>query len=244
MSAIRRAMLITLSERYFSLFANFATIALVSRLLTPSEIGLSVIGMAIVGFVLAAREFASPNFLIQHQNLTLEEIRKAFAVMLVLTIVVTLALAAVAPWIAAAYDDARLAPYLRVVAASIMIELISVPVISLLRREMAFGKVALINISSAGAAAITTVVLALGGFSYMSFAWAWLTSAAVGAGLALYLQNDWRIFRPAFSGWRGMLSFGGYNGAGVLLHRAYESLLTWYSAAFSRSTPPLTSIAA
>ena len=224
MSAIRRAMLITLSERYFSLFANFATIALVSRLLTPSEIGLSVIGMAIVGFVLAAREFASPNFLIQHQNLTLEEIRKAFAVMLVLTIVVTLALAAVAPWIAAAYDDARLTPYLRVVAASIMIELISVPVISLLRREMAFGKVALINISSAAAAAITTVVLALGGFSYMSFAWAWLTSAAVGAGLALYLQSDRRIFRPVFAGWRGMLSFGGYNGAGVLLHRAYESL--------------------
>ena len=179
MSAIRRAMLITLGERYFTLVVNFVTIALVSRLLTPAEIGLSVIGMAIVGFVLAAREFASPNFLIQHQNLTLDEIRKAFAVMLLLTLAVTLLLAAAAPAIAWAYDDARLVPYLRVVSASILVELISVPVISLLRREMAFGDVALINVSSAGTAAITTVVLALTGFSYMSFAWAWLTSATI-----------------------------------------------------------------
>jgi len=224
MSAIRRAMLITLGERYFALVVNFVTIALVSRLLTPAEIGLSVIGMAIVGFVLAAREFASPNFLIQHQNLTLDEVRKAFAVMLLLTLAVTLLLAAAAPAIAWAYDDARLVPYLQVVSASIMVELISVPVISLLRREMAFGKVALINVSSAGTATITTVVLALAGFSYMSFAWAWLTSAGVGAILALHLQSDWRIFRPSFGGWRGMLRFGGYNGAGVLLHRVYESL--------------------
>ena len=34
MSAIRRAMLITLGERYFALIVNFVTIALVSRLLT------------------------------------------------------------------------------------------------------------------------------------------------------------------------------------------------------------------
>ena len=224
MSAIRRAMLITLSERYFALAANFLTVALVSRLLTPAEIGLSVIGMAIVGFALAAREFASPNFLIQHRDLTLEEIRKAFAVMLLLTLAITLILAVSAQAIAWAYDEQRLVPYLQVVSASILVELISAPVLSLLRRDMAFGKVALINVSIAGTAAVMTIGLALLGFSYMSFAWAWLTSAAVGAALALCVHSDWRIFRPLFGGWRGMLTFGGYNGATVLLHRAYESL--------------------
>jgi O-antigen/teichoic acid export membrane protein len=224
MSAIRRAMLITLSERYFALGANFVAVALVSRLLTPAEVGLSVIGMAIVGFALAAREFASPNFLIQHRNLTLEEIRKAFAVMLLLTLAITLLLAVSAPWIAWAYGEERLVPYLRVVSASILVELIAAPVVSLLRREMAFGKVAIINVSSAATAAAMMIGLALLGFSYMSFAWAWLASAAVGAALALCLHSDWRIFRPSLGGWHGMLTFGGYNGATVLLHRAYESL--------------------
>jgi O-antigen/teichoic acid export membrane protein len=224
MSAIRRAMLITLSERYFTLGASFLAVVLVSRLLTPEEIGLSVIGMAIVGFALAAREFASPNFLIQRHNLDLDEIRRAFAVMLALTLAIVLVLIAAAPLIGWAYGEERIVPYLYVVSVGILVELIYVPVVSLLRREMAFGKVAIINVSNAATNAVLTIVLALLGFSNMSFAWAWMASAVVSSVLALCFYRDHRIFRPLMGDWRDMLTFGGYNGATVLLHRLYESL--------------------
>jgi O-antigen/teichoic acid export membrane protein len=224
MSGIRRAMLITVSERYFALGIGFVTMAVISRLLTPQEIGLSVIGMAVVVFAISAQEFASPNFLIQHQNLTLEEIRKAFAVMFLLTLAITLLLAISAPWIARAYEEEGLVPYLRVLSAGILLELISAPVVALFRREMEFGKVAIINVSKAATTAVATIGLALLGFSYMSFAWAWFASAAVSGLLAPYLYGDRRIYMPLFGDWRGMLTFGGCNGANVFLHRIYESM--------------------
>jgi O-antigen/teichoic acid export membrane protein len=224
MSAIRRAMLMTLGERYFTLVVNFFTVMLVSRLLTPEEIGLSVIGMAIVGFAMAAREFASPNFLIQHRNLTVDATRKAFAVMLLLTLAITFTLFASAPLIGWAYGELRIVPYLHVVSLGLLVEVIYVPVVSLLRREMAFGKVVIINLANLATTTLTTIGLVLAGFSYMSFAWAWLASASVCSALALYLYSDWRIFKPSFGGCRDMLTFGGYNGATVLLHRFYESV--------------------
>jgi O-antigen/teichoic acid export membrane protein len=89
---------------------------------------------------------------------------------------------------------------------------------------MDFGKVMLINTSGAVTAAVVSIALALLGFSYMSFAWGWVSSAVVTGAIALMLGSNFRIFRPRLQGWRGMLAFGGYNGGTVVLYRFYESL--------------------
>ena len=224
MSQLRRALLLATGERYFTLTVSFLTVAVVSRLLSPDEIGISLVGLAVVGFFAAAREFASPNFLIQHQQLSLDEIRKSFSVLLLITLVIAGVLFGSAPWVADLYGDARLTPFLRVLSLAVVFEAASATVGSLLRREMAFARVALINGSVAVATSAVTVGLALCGFSYMSFAWANLASAGVGAALALVLYPDHRIFKPLFRGWRGLLAFGGYNGTNILLHRVYEML--------------------
>jgi O-antigen/teichoic acid export membrane protein len=224
MTGVKRALLLSTGERYFALASNFIVTAIVSRLLTPSEIGVSVIGMAIVGLAMAGREFASPNFLIQRRDLDREHVRQAFTVMLVLVSAIAAALALTAPLAAAAYDDPRLIPYLRVISAAFFVELAAAPIVTLLRRDMAFGRVALINISGAGVAAVVTVALVLSGFSYMSFAWAWFSSAVVTGALALGFSRQLWIFRPALHGWHGMLAFGGYNGATNLFYKFYESL--------------------
>ena len=119
MTGVKRALLLSTGERYFALASNFIVTAIVSRLLTPSEIGVSVIGMAIVGLAMAGREFASPNFLIQRRDLDREHVRQAFTVMLVLVSAIAAALALLAPLAAAAYDDPRLIPYLRVISAAL-----------------------------------------------------------------------------------------------------------------------------
>ncbi|MTD94088.1 oligosaccharide flippase family protein [Hyphomicrobium sp. xq] len=224
MSQLRRALLLATGERYFTLTVSFLTVAVVSRLLRPDEIGISLVGLAVVGFFAAAREFASPNFLIQHQQLSLDEIRKSFSMLLLITLVIAGVLFSSAPWVANLYGDARLTPFLQVLSLSVIFEAAPATIVSLLRREMAFARVALISGSIAVATSTTTVALALAGLSYMSFAWANLVSAGVGAALALALYPDHRIFKPLFRGWRGLLTFGGYNGTNILLHRVYEML--------------------
>lgn len=223
MIGLRRALVFSTGERYFSILANFATLAAVSRILTPEEIGVSVVGMAIVGIAMAAREFSSGSYLIQRASLTREETRSAFGAMLLVTTTISLVLALTAPTIAEVYGDARLLPYLRLISVSLFLELVSVPIVALLRREMAFGRVALISTSATAVASVVAISLALLGFSYMSFAWAWLSSAIMAGVLALALGGRAWLFVPRFSGWRGMMTFGGYNGLICVLQKAFEA---------------------
>lgn len=222
MAGIRRALLLSTGDRYFSLISNFLTVAIVSRMLTPAEIGVSVIGMAIVGFASSVREFASSSFVIQRPDLTRTDIQSAFTVMLGFTLLIASVLLLAAPFLANFYEEAGLRAYLRIVALGMMLDLISTIIITLLRRDMAFGKVAAINVAGVAVAAVTTVGLAHMGFSYQSFAIAWLASAAAMAIISfIAMPHPW-IFRPTLSHWREMAAFGGYHGATVFLFKIYE----------------------
>ncbi|RWB67990.1 oligosaccharide flippase family protein [Mesorhizobium sp.] len=224
MNIVRRALLLSSGERYITIAFNFATIAAVSRILTPVEIGVSVICLAILGMAMSAREFASSSFIIQRPVLSRRDIRGAFSLMLTVSLGIAAFLVAAAPALASSFEEYELVPYLRLVSVCVVVDTVAIQVIALLRREMAFGRVALINVSGAAAAGMTTVALALAGFSYMSFAWAWLASSVVTSLLAVALWPHFWMFKPTFSQWRGMTAFGGYNGAMVLLSKGYEAL--------------------
>jgi O-antigen/teichoic acid export membrane protein len=94
----------------------------------------------------------------------------------------------------------------------------------LLRRNLAFGSLAVINTASAAVVALATIVLALAGFSYMSVAWATLAGAGTTTVLAFYFRPDLSILCPAFRSWSNVLRFGGYQGASHVINRTYEAL--------------------
>jgi O-antigen/teichoic acid export membrane protein len=227
MSGIRRALVVTTSERYINLAANFIMTIIVSRLLTPAEIGVWAIGMAIAALALSAREFTTGTFLVQRAELSREDVRGAFTVMLLMNAAIAAALALLAPLLASIYGEVKLVAYLRVAAAAVLLEVIASPLMALMRRDMAFTDLAIVNIASVAVFSIVTIGLAALGFSYMSFAWAWAISAATSGVLALYLRPDYWVLRPLLRQWRGMLTFGGYNGVNVFLYRLYEALPTF-----------------
>jgi hypothetical protein len=88
MIGIRRALLVSTADKYFSLAVNIGALAVISRLLSPAEIGVSVIGTAIVTFALALREFGSSGFLIQQRDLTRSDARTLFTVQFLLTVLI------------------------------------------------------------------------------------------------------------------------------------------------------------
>lgn len=223
MSSIRRALALTTIDRYVMLVFNFGTIAIVSRLLTPQEIGFSYIGTAITGLALVVREFATANFLIQKPDLSVEDVKTSFTILLGVSLIMVLGLVVSSPWIASIYHEPALSTYLRIASIAMLCEAFSGQVVALLKRDLAFGRTLRINVAVTITQAVTTVVLAAWGFSYMSFAFAWLLSAAVGVVLSV-------IYRPAFGSWsfslakwRDVLGFGVYNGLGTFVVRIYES---------------------
>jgi O-antigen/teichoic acid export membrane protein len=211
-------------EQYFRLAIQFASIASVSRLLTPSEIGVSVIGTGIVAIALGLREFATSDFLIQRHQVTCDDIRASFTVVFLLTVLIAAGMFALAPWFGSFYGEEKLGRFLEVAAVAGLIEAISLPIRGLLRRDMAFGTLAFINTAAATATAATTIGLALAGFSFMSFAWALVAAAAVTTILSFWCRPNLSILRPSFRSWRSVLAFGGYNGVSFVINQAYEAL--------------------
>jgi len=159
MNSVRRALIYTTADRYFGLAVNFGLTMVVSRLLTPSEIGISVTGSAVVGLALSLREFSSTAFIVQRPNLSKEDVRAAFTVMLALTSLISGGLLLLAPVIAHVYGEDGLGPYLRLISAALVIEVVAAPILAIMRREMAFGQVALVNIAIAVSSAVTVITL-------------------------------------------------------------------------------------
>jgi O-antigen/teichoic acid export membrane protein len=221
---VRRALAMAAGEQYFRLAIQFASIVIISRLLTPAEIGISVIGMGIMAIALGLREFATSDFLIQRQDVSQADIRTSFTLLFLLTVLVTGALFACAPWFGGFYGEEKLADFLRIVAVGALIEALALPIRGLLRRNMAFGTLALINTTAATVMVVATVLLALAGFSFMSMAWATMAAAATTAILSFHLGPNLSGFRPTLKSWRSVLAFGGYNGASYVIGQAYETL--------------------
>ena len=73
MTGIRRALLWTSAGRYTVIVINLAATAIMARLLTPGEYGLSVLGAAALGMAEAVRGLAGGSYLIQEKELTPEK---------------------------------------------------------------------------------------------------------------------------------------------------------------------------
>lgn len=218
---VRRALVIAAGTQYARIAFRFVSIALVARLLTPAEIGLAVIGTALVTVLLALREFASPEFLIQRDEVTREDIRASFTVLFITTALMTVAVFLLAPWIASLYGEEGLAPFLQISMVAGLIEAMSLPIVGLLRRDIAFGAIAWINTTNAAVLAIATAALALAGFGFMSYAWGAVAAAIATTVVAFCFRPDLSILCPTFRAWTRVLTFGCYNGASCVINRLY-----------------------
>ncbi len=222
MSEIRRSLLLASGERYAFAFINFVTVVITARLLTPADFGVAVLGWTVVGLADSLREFGASTFLIQQTQITREKVRTAFTIMLLLSFVLSATLFLLSPSVAAFYGNEALAGYLRLTALGLMTGPFASPVLAMLRRDMAFGMLALLSVLVASANMLAVVTLALLGYRYMSFAWASLFSGGLGMVLALWVRPDMSIFRPSLREWRGAIAFAGYDTTTVILNRVWD----------------------
>lgn len=224
MFGLRRALALTTAERYFALILSFALMSILSRLMTPAEIGVYVLANAIMTSFLALREFSTTTYLVQKKDLQPADEQTVFTLQLLFSIAIAIAMTGSASMIARAFSEPRLVAYLEVAAICIVIEGCGGPVNALLRRRMDYAKVALAGIVNAGAGFIGTVLLALLGFGYMSFVGGWMIGATATTLCYVLLWPDRSLYRPNVANWRQVLEFGSYNGGTNVLGQVVEAL--------------------
>ena len=197
-SSVRRALLISYVDKYAGIVVGLATSMVVSRLLTPSEIGVFSVAAVIAGYASTFREMGGGTFLVQQQDVSADDVRAVSAISLTLGIVLAIMLALASAPVAQFYDAAELRMVLLVLAGTYLIVPFGSVTYAMLSRAMDFRAMAWINVSSAVVGAAVSIYLAWAGFGPLSLAWGPVASAATSAIVAL-------AFRPAGLPWN--LSF-------------------------------------
>ena len=222
--SVRMALLLSTGERYATLAIGFVSIALLSRLLAPEEIGVAALGLAAMGIVEAFRDFGASNYLVQARDLTKQSIQTAFTVSLLFTLLLAVAVAASAGVLAAFYKNDQLVSFIEIIALSFVPTPVTATAIALLRREMEFARVAIINVSGVFGGAVVTLVLAALGAGSLSVAWGALATSIMAMMAAVVLQSDLTNYRLRFQCWEDVVAFGGISSVTQILNRAYDAL--------------------
>ncbi|WP_158498788.1 lipopolysaccharide biosynthesis protein [Magnetospira sp. QH-2] len=196
-----------------------ATIAVivVARLLTPEEIGVFSVGYAVIAVAHTLRDFGVTSYLIQEPNLTRDHIKTALGITTAAAWSLAAILFAASGTIAQFYDNVGVGEVIRILCLNFLLLPFSSPVFALLRREMNFGALMRIRVTSSFAHAGTSIALAYLGFSYYSLAWSSVVQIVVVVIMSSLAKPDAAMVLPGFKEWRRVLSFGGRVGISKIL---------------------------
>lgn len=209
MTTVHKSLGFAFLERYLLIGLQLVSFTLLARLLTPEEVGLYSVSMALISVAHVVRDFGLSNYLIQRTTLADESVGTALGVSLSLGSIMFVALNVGAPWVGAFYHNMRLPQIVHIISINFLIMPFNSNMVSLMRREMKFDRLMRINVVAAVISTATTIGLAWAGNGAASLAWGEVASNSVILAGALVAGGAHGMRRPRFKEWRAVLAFGG-----------------------------------
>lgn len=210
MSGLRRALFITFLDKYSGLVIGIMSTVILSRLLTPEEIGVFSVAAVFVLLATILREFGIGDYLVQAREVTQTGLNAAFTLMLASSWALAVILWGISGPAADFYREPGVEEVIRVLALSFILVPFGAVFMALLRREMKFGISYRIHLAQNIVHAGTGISLAYWGLGYMSLAWASLAGVVVTVlGATWYRPKTLRL-GLAFSGMGKVVRFGGW----------------------------------
>ena len=200
---------ITLAAQGIKFVLQMSSTMVLARLLTPNDFGLVAMVTVVTGFAAMFKDAGLSMATIQRKHITHEQVSTLFWINVVLSIVVMLIVAGLAPAIAWFYDEPRLVWITLALAGTFIFGGLTVQHQALLQRQMRFKALALIEILSMAAGIATAIIMAFLGCGYWSLA-GLLAGTAVANCALVWCVSRWRPGPPVRGcGVRPMLAFGG-----------------------------------
>jgi O-antigen/teichoic acid export membrane protein len=206
--SIRRAVIFSSLERYYGFVVAFVTTIVISRLLTPAEVGAFSVAMSMAGVASGLREFGASSFLIRTANLEKHHESCAFGLTLLLGGSLGLLLLLLAGPIATFFGQSNVATLLRILSLNFFLLPFGTVNSALIQRAMRFDVMARINIIAITLSFVVSVGLAWQGFGAYSLAWGAVTLSAATACLSLVWGPGAIFVRPRLRGAGELVRFG------------------------------------
>jgi len=209
----------TMAGQIILFLMSTAQTVILARLLLPEDYGLVAMVGSVTGFIIIFKDLGLSSAIIQREELTQSEVSSVFWVNVLISFLIALIVAALSPAIASFYHEQRLLNITLVAALTIFIAGLSLQHNALLKRQMRFNSLALLQLVTVGLNLLIGVLLAWLGFGYWALVMQGLVLAALQT-VALWILCDWRpdlIFKKSETG--SFLKFGaGITGFDVVNH--------------------------
>ena len=186
-------------SRYINMILQFATIVILARLLTPEEIGIYSIAVAFFSIGQIVRDFGISEYITQEKVLTREKIASAFTISLSICWSLAGLFVVIGPAVSEFYERPELIELFYWLVGNFLLIPFGTLTLSLLKRELQFKKLMVINFASVVVYSVVAVTAAYLGYSYLSLAWASVSGTAATIVMAM-------LYRPADQPWAPSLS--------------------------------------
>lgn len=208
---------VTMSAQGAKFLLGLTSTMILARLLTPGDFGLVAMVTTVTSFLRVFKDAGLSVATVQRERITHAQVSNLFWINVAVSAVSTLLVAALAPAIAWFFHNPLLTSITLVLSLTYLISGSAVQHQALLKRQMRFKAIALIEVGSIAIGVGSGVVMALLGYRYWSLVGASLCTECAGF-LLTWSISRWRPQLPSRgSGIGPMLTFGLHRTAGEFI---------------------------
>lgn len=201
---------VILASQGFRFALQMISTAILARLLVPEDYGLVGMTRVIIGFIEMFREMGLSQATVQSSKITHAQVSTLFWLNTFIGASLTFLSIGLAPVVAWFYDEPRVASIMCIIGLNFLISGLSVQHQALLRRQMYFKAVAMINLISMTLGIFVGILSAYMGASYWSLVYMTLSNT-ISNTIGTFLMCRWCPGKPVrHSGIKNMLIFGGH----------------------------------
>jgi O-antigen/teichoic acid export membrane protein len=208
---------ITIGAQVAKFTLNLISTVILARLLSPRDFGLVAMVTVVTGFLMVFRHAGLATPTIQREQITQAQVSNLFWINLAVSGMCTLIVAASAPALAWFYRDSRLIPITLALSVTFLVGGFRVQHLALLRRQLRFGSIAVIDVGSMAVGISIGIIMALmhcGAWSLVGLS----LGTEVGSFILTGAISRWRPDWPSRgSGVRPLLTFGAHQTAASLI---------------------------
>jgi O-antigen/teichoic acid export membrane protein len=222
---------VTLAAQSGKFALQLGSTMILARLLTPADFGLVAMVTAITGFVGLFKDLGLSQATVQRAEITHAQVSTLFWINVAASALLMILVAALAPAIALLYHEPRLMWITLALAGSFIFSGLAVQHQALMRRQMKFTALVVIDLLSVLISVLMALILAAHGLRYWALVVLTITQA-ISYCVLIWLWCDWRPQRwSKGSGVRKMLAFGGdltgFQVVNYFARNADNALIGW-----------------
>jgi len=234
---------------------NLLITAILARLLSPEAFGIMGMVQLVIMFISKINEFGLSVAIVQEDNLTQIKLSSLFYLNILIGILMTGATYFSADIISQFFEESSLIVFIKIISIVFFIVSFSLIQKSLLRKNMEFKKIFIVQLMSLIIYGITTIILAYNNFGVRSLVYGYIAKH-ISETILYHIFHQWYpSLKFDFNTIKGLMSFGSYLMGSSFLGYFSENLdyliigkilgatsLGYYTIAFKIITIPMKKI--